>query len=133
MREHTIRTLSTGELVRRLMNNVSALINREVDLAKQEARSDVRQAIGGGITLALGLLLLYTALAALIVAAILAIAPTMTPVSAALIIALVFAVLGAIIALIGWNQVKVQPLERTRETLREDVEWARSQTRPRGR
>jgi uncharacterized membrane protein YqjE len=86
-----------------------------------------------GIMLVLGLLLLYTALAALIVAAIFAIAPMMTPVTAALIVALVFAVLGAIVALLGWTQVKMKPLERTRETLREDVEWARSQTRPRGK
>ncbi len=129
VREETIRGLSTGELIRRLVNDVSGLIDREILLARAEARADVRQAATGAGALALGVLLLYTALAAVIVAIILASAPTLAPVLAALVSALVFAVLGAIVALIGWSQIRIRPLERTRETLREDVEWARSRTR----
>lgn len=128
MREETIRRLNTGELISNLVNNISAIFDREISLAKAEARADVRQAISGGAALAIGLLFVYTAVPALVTAAILALWPTLSPPMVALIVAALFAVIGAIVAYIGWNRVRIQPLERTRETLKEDVEWARNQT-----
>lgn len=133
MRETTIRTESTGELIRRLSHNVSEIVNREVTLVKEEARADVRQIGVSASMLVVGGLSLYTALVALVVAAVLAIAPTLTPITVALVITAIFAALGAILALIGWSRVKVQPLEKTRESLKEDVEWAKNQTISRGK
>jgi len=128
VREETIRRLNTGELISHLVNNISTIFDREITLAKQEARADARQAISGGVALAIGLLLVYTAVPALVTAIILVVAPTLPPATVALIVAAILAVIGAIVALIGWSRVRIQPLERTRETLKEDIEWARSQT-----
>jgi uncharacterized membrane protein YqjE len=129
----TIRTLSTGELIRRLSNNVSGIVDREITLAKEEAREDARQVgVGAGLLVAGGLFL-YTALVGLVIAAIYAISPEISPVTAALVVTAIFAVLGVIFALVGRSRLQVQPLERTRETLKEDVEWARHQATSRGK
>ncbi len=128
MSEDTIRRLSTGELLRRLVNNLSAMFDREVDLAKEEAKEDAIRVGAGTATLGFGLLLLYTFVAALIVAAILAVYETVapiTPVTAALVTAGVFLVLGIVIAAVGFFLVRIRPMEATRESLREDIEWAR--------
>jgi hypothetical protein len=128
--EETIRRMGTGELVRRLINNMSGLVDREVELAKEEARADAKQMGTAVAILIFGGLLLYTFLAALIVAGVLAVLAafgvTVTPPVMALIIAGVFLVLGAIVTAIGYFRVKVTPLERTRKTVQEDLQWARS-------
>ncbi len=132
MSEDAIRRLNTGELVRRLINNLSLLLDREVDLAKEEARGNAIHLGAGAALLGFALLLLYTFIAALIVAAIYAIAsfaPPMSPVIAALVIAGVFLVLGLIFAGIGALVLRIRPMERTRETVREDIEWARDRVR----
>ncbi len=128
MQAETIRRLSTGELIARLVDNVSGIFDREIALAKEEARQDARQAIVGGAALAIGGILLYTVVPAVITAIVLAIWPTLNPVWIALIVAAFFLVVGAIVAIYGWMNVKMQPLERTRDTLKEDVEWAKRQT-----
>jgi len=127
-----ISRLSTGELVRRLVDNMSRLVQRELDLARAEARSDLLRVAVGLATLALGLLMLYTFVAALIVAAVYAVAtvaPPMPPVYAALVIGGVFLLLGSILGLAGLMIASVRPLERTRRTVLEAVEWARRQVR----
>lgn len=133
MREETVRGMGTGDLVRRLFGNFTSMVEREATLARAEAESNIRQTLVSAGVLGLGLLMLYTALAALIAAIVLAIAPALTAVEAALVLVVVFAVIGAIVAWIGYSRVKVRPLELTRETMREDVEWARDRTRSQGR
>ena len=127
MGEDTIRRMSTGELVRRLINNASLLVDREVDLAKQEAKADIWQLVWAVAVLGFGVMLLYTFVAALIVWAVFAIAPAMTAPVAALVIAGVFLVLGVIASAIGYFMIRIKPLERTRKTVREDIGWARNQ------
>ncbi|MHB1132703.1 MAG: phage holin family protein [Chloroflexota bacterium] len=129
MREETIRRLNTGELMARLVSNVSALADRQIALAKEEAREDVTKVATGGGLLGAGVLLAYTAIPALVTAIILFLAPTLSPAWVALIVAAIFAVIGGIVAFFGYRRVKLQPLEKTRQTLKEDVEWARSQTK----
>jgi D-xylose transport system permease protein len=52
---------------------------------------------------------------------------------AALVVTLVFAIVGGLLANKGKDQVKVQPLARTRETLKEDAEWAKHRLTPNGK
>ena len=47
VQETEFRRLGTGDLVRRLINNVSSLVDREAELAKQEVRQDAMQ-VGTG-------------------------------------------------------------------------------------
>lgn len=47
--------------------------------------------------------------------------------AAALVCTVLFGILGAVLLGRGLQQVKVKPLDRTIETLKEDAEWARHQ------
>lgn len=127
MQAETVRSMNTGELVRRLVSNLSTLVDRQADLVREEARRDATQAAVGAAALGAGLLLIYTAVVALIGALVIWLAPNWSPAVIALVVAGVFAVLGIIAALVGRSRLRVRPLERTRETVRENLEWARSQ------
>ncbi|HEX9016688.1 MAG TPA: phage holin family protein [Chloroflexota bacterium] len=127
MQDAEIRRMSTGELVRRLVNNVSGLVDREAELAKQEVKSDAVQVGSGAGILIFGGLMLYTGVAALVVTLIVALTSALQPWAVALIVAVVFLVIGAIVAFVGYRRVRVQPLARTRQTVREDVQWVRAQ------
>ena len=133
MQESEIRQLNTGELVRRLISNMSTLIDRETDLAKQEAKTDAVQVGIAVAGLAAGGLLIYTAVVALIVALVVWLGAALYPWAVALIVAGVFAILGIVAALIGLSRVKVRPLGRTRRTIREDIQWVRAQMTSQGR
>lgn len=127
MTDAEVRQMGTGELVRRLVNNVSSLVDHEAELAKQEAKQDaVHVGMGAGV-LALGGLMAYTGFAALIVTIIVALTTALQPWAVALIVAVVFLVVGAILAIFGLRMVKVQPLSKTRQTVREDVQWVKAQ------
>ncbi len=127
MQESEIRQLSTGELVRRLINNMSTLVDRETELAKQEAKVDAIQVGIAVAGLAAAGLMAYTAFVALVVALVVWLGAALYPWAVALIVAGVFAVLGTIAALVGLSRTKMRPLKRTRRTVREDIQWVRAQ------
>lgn len=127
MRESEITQLNTGELVRRLIGNMSTLVDREAELAKQEAKTDAVQVGIAVAGLAAAGMLVYTAFVALVVALVVWLGAALYPWAVALIVAGVFAVLGIVAALIGFSRAKVRPLARTRRTIREDIQWVRAQ------
>ncbi|MHB1414804.1 MAG: phage holin family protein [Chloroflexota bacterium] len=129
MQEAEIRRLSTQDLIRRLITNITALVDREITLAKAEGRNEAIQ-IGTGATLAIiGALFLFSIMPAIVIVVIYAIAPGLALWAGFLIAAGVYLIIGGTLALIGYTMVNRRPLPRTRETLREDVRWAQSQTR----
>lgn len=129
MRMAEFSRMSTTDLIRRLVNNISGLVDREIEIAKQEAREDISKTLTSAILLISGGALIVLGLVSIVVAIILALALAMPGWLAALIVAAFFLVIGAVLALIGKNKLVTRPLKRTRESLREDIEWARSQVR----
>ena len=125
MQEAGFRRLSSLQLVGRLINDVSELVNKQMELARVEARENIFGTLTGAKYLAIGAFLLLTAWISLVVAGILALALVMPGWLAAIIVAALFAVVGGILAWIGKNDVATKPLARTRETLKENMEWAR--------
>ncbi|HZD69297.1 MAG TPA: phage holin family protein [Actinomycetes bacterium] len=126
------RERSLPELLKRLSAETTQLVHQELDLAKVELTQKGRQAGAGaglfGTAAALGLASLG-ALTACIILALNAVLPAWL---AALIVAAVFGVVAAVLAVQGRERVKqVTPLapEQTIDTVKEDVEWARTQTR----
>ena len=98
-------TPSTGELVRRLSEDVSRLIRDELRLARLEmTRKGKRAGMGAGLLGAAGLLAFYGG-AALVAAAILAFALVLPAWAAALVVGVVLLALGGLIALVGKEQV----------------------------
>jgi len=126
------RERSLPELLQRLSAETTQLVHQEIDLAKVELTQKGRQAGAGaglfGAAAAVGL----AALGALTACLILALNAALPAWLAALIVAVVFGVVAAVLAMQGRGRVKqATPLapKQTIETVKEDVEWAKTQTR----
>ncbi|MDQ2817437.1 MAG: phage holin family protein [Candidatus Eremiobacteraeota bacterium] len=121
---------SLGELLRRLSQETTLLVRQEVDLAKAEMAQKGRQAgagagmFGGAGLLGLGAFLSLTA------CFILALSLRMDAWLAALIVAVVYGIVTAILAMTGKKKFQqAGPLvpQQTAETVKEDVQWAKTQ------
>lgn len=123
---------SVGELLRELSEETSTLVRQEVQLAKAELSAKAKQAGKGGALLGaaavMGLALLGAFTALLIIVLDLAM-PTWL---AALIVTVLYAVIVTVLALAGRAALKkatpVMP-EQTVDTVKEDVQWAKTQAR----
>jgi cobalamin biosynthesis protein CobD/CbiB len=119
---------SLGELVAEMTSDLSTLFRKEIELAKTEARDELRQAgkaggMLGGSALAgwLALVLLSLALAWLLDQA-------MNTALAFAIVGVVWAVAAFILQRSGRAALaSVRGLPTTRDTIKEDVEWAKAQ------
>ena len=127
-----LRERSIGELLKQLSEQTTRLVHQELELAKAELTQKGRQAgMGAGMFGAAGALGL-AALGALTACFILALNAIMPAWLAALIVAVVYGAVAAFLALRGRDKVKqATPLvpEQTIETVKEDVEWAKTQTK----
>jgi MFS family permease len=131
-----LRERPIGELMRQLAQETSTLVRQELDLAKAEVREKGRKAgFGVGMVGAAGVLGLL-ALGALTAFFILALDGALPNWAAALIVAAVYGAIAGVLYLQG--RAKVQEAgppvpDQTVESVKEDVEWAKSQTRSAGR
>jgi uncharacterized membrane protein YqjE len=123
---------SIGELVKDLATETSTLVRQELDLAKAEmAERGKRAGKGAGILGAAALvgLLAAGALTACLVAALdLAMATWL----AALIVTVVYAAIAGALAVTGRKQIReaAPPVpEQAIDSVKEDVQWAKTRTR----
>ena len=126
------RSQSTGDLVKQLSEQTSELVRKEVDLAKAELTEKGKQAgVGAGMFGAAGLFGV-TAFLALTGALIAVLAEGMDTWLAALIVAVVYAVVATVGAVLGKNKFQeAAPAapEQTIESVKEDVQWAKTQAK----
>lgn len=127
-----VRSESIGELFRRLSDDTSTLIRQELELARAELREKGREAgKGAGLFGAAGVTGLLAA-GALTAFLILVLDTAMDSWLAALIVAVVLGATAAVLALTGKDRLsRAQPPvpEQTIETVKEDVEWAKTRAR----
>ena len=120
---------SIAELVQQLSEQTSRLARQEVELAKVELQAKGKRAgIGAGMFGGAGVFGFY-ALGALTATAILGLATAVAPWLAGLIVALVLGGIAGVLALQGRSQVQQAspPLpEQATESVKEDVQWAKS-------
>lgn len=120
---------SLAELIKQLSETSSRLARQEVELAKAElAYKGKRAGMGAGMFGGAGVVGFY-GLGALIAAAILALATAMTAWLAALIIAVVLAAIAGVLGLQGKTKVQqaTPPVpEEATESVKEDVQWAKT-------
>jgi uncharacterized membrane protein YqjE len=121
---------SAGELFKQLSEQTSTLVRQEVDLAKAEL-SEKGQKVGVGAGMFGGAGILgYTGLLAVTAAIVLALNEVMDAWLAALIVGAVYLAAAGVMALLGRDRIReatpVAP-EQTIETVREDVQWAKTQ------
>ena len=126
---------SVGELFSDVASDLSTLIRQEIELAKAELSEKGKQAgIGLGMFGGAGLLGLLAALT-LTTCVVAALSTQMKVWIAALIVTVVYGAAAGVLALQGKNRVAeaTPPVpEQTVETVKEDVQWAKTQM-PSGR
>jgi hypothetical protein len=127
-----LRERSVPELLKQLSQETSTLVKMELDLAKAEMTQKGKQAglgagfVGGGALLGLGAFGAFTAFLILLLGT------AMENWIAALIVTVVYGAIAAFLALRGKKELQEAgppAPEQTVETLKEDVEWAKTQTR----
>jgi uncharacterized membrane protein YqjE len=130
-----LREQPMGELFKQLSTELSTLVRQELRLAQVEmTEKGKRAAVGAGFLGGAGIvsLLLLGSLTACIIAAL---AEGMNVWLAALIVTVVYGAIAGVLALTGKQRVaEATPVvpEQTVQTLKEDAQWAKTQT-PSGR
>lgn len=119
---------SLGELLSEMTSELSSLFRQEVELAKVEARQEASRAVRGGSKLAVaGVAGLLAALLASMALAWL-LDQAMNRALAFLIVGVAWAIVGTVLYTTGRRDLKdLEALPATRETIKEDVEWAKAQ------
>lgn len=123
---------SLPELMSRLSEQSSTLFRQELTLAKTELRQEIRQVgraggmFGGAALTGLLALLLLSFAAAWALGDIAALNPAL----GFLIVGLVYAVVAGVLAVTGKSTAEeIEPLPETKESVKEDVQWAKNQPR----
>jgi uncharacterized membrane protein YqjE len=125
-----LREQPMGELFKQLSNELSTLVRQELKLAQAEMTEKGKRAgLGAGMFGGAGLIgfLALLTLTACIVAAL---AEAMHVWLAALIVTVIYAAIAGVMALFGKRKVAeaTPPVpEQTVETVKEDVQWAKTQ------
>jgi uncharacterized membrane protein YqjE len=121
--------VSVGELVSKVTSDLSTLMRQELELAKVEAKEEAKKAgkaagMFGGAGFAGYMVALFATVA--IMAGLAAVMPWGW---AALIVTVLWAVVALVLYLRGRAEMKrVQGMPRTKDSLKEDAEWARHPT-----
>jgi uncharacterized membrane protein YqjE len=125
-----LRDRPTGELLKQLSQETTTLVRQELDLAKAEmAQKGKRAGLGAGMFGGAGVSVLL-GLGALTATAIAALDTAMPLWLAALIVTIVWLAIAAVLALSGKKalQAATPPVPQTVETVKEDIQWAKTQT-----
>jgi len=123
---------SLPDLLSDLTTQMSTLVRQEVELARTEMTSKATRAGRGAAMIGAGGAVAYAGflvLAAAVVALLVEIGLDLW--LAALVVGIVLAAIGGLLAYQGQNTIKRTSLapERTVQTLKDDAEWVRGQTR----
>jgi hypothetical protein len=130
-RSEELKERPLGELLGELSQGTATLVRQELDLAKAELTEKGKKAgAGAGMFAAAGVVGLLT-LGAFTAFLILALALLIPAWTGALVVAVVYAVIAGILGLRGKKKVQEAspPLPQTVETVKEDIQWAKTQTK----
>ena len=121
-----------GELLRELGDEISTLVHQEIALAKVEITEKIKPAAAGagmfGGTAVFGLGA-FGALTAFLIALIALALPVW---ASALIVTVVYAIVAGVLAMTGKKKMQeAAPLipEQTAQTVKEDIEWAKTRAK----
>jgi uncharacterized membrane protein YqjE len=126
-----LRSHSTADLVKQLSEQTTTLVRKEIELAKAEL-SEKGKVAGQGAGMFGGAAVVGLLALGVLTAMILALLDkAMDFWVAALIVTVLYGALAAVLAMSGRDRVKqaAPPAEQTVETVKEDVQWAKSQAK----
>ena len=122
---------STAQLLRSIGNDAALLVRKEIELAKQELKEGVAsKALGGAFLAVAGVFGLYAL--GFLATAVARVLGLFLPLWAGfLIVGGLFLLVAGVGAMVGVRKLKEAPVApvRARETIKEDVEWARAALR----
>ena len=124
-----LRGAGLGEIVKQLSQETSTLVRQELELARAEMTVKAKRAGVGAGLIGGALVVVLAALGALVAFLILLLAEGMADWGAALIVGGVLLAVAAGMALVGRNKLRqaTPPVpEQTVESVKEDVEWAKT-------
>jgi uncharacterized protein YacL len=126
-----LRERPVGDLVKQLADQTSTLVRQEIDLVKAEVTQQGREAGKGVGLLAGGAMVGLLGAGTLVAFLVLLLNRAIADWLAALIVAVLLLALAAALALAGRNRLRraTPPAPQTVETVKEDVQWAKTQTR----
>src|SRR5216684_1930138 len=113
-----LESMSNKELLQHIMQNAVLLAKKEVELAKAELKADLKKEVAMAKGLGVAGLCAIWSVSMMLVAGAMALGTALPEWAAALIVA-------AAVLLVGWGKRVTEPLEMTRRTLKEDVQWAK--------
>jgi uncharacterized membrane protein YqjE len=130
--QNELRERPTADLLKELSDHTTTLVKQEIDLAKAELSEKGKKAgLGAGMFGGAGLFGVF-AFAALTTCIIAALESPLNLWLAALIVAVVYAAVAGVLALQGRKKVKEAgpPVpEQTTESVKEDVQWAKTRAK----
>jgi MFS family permease len=124
-----LRERPLGDLLKQLADQTSTLVRQEIDLAKAETTQKAKIAGKGAALIGAGALIGLLAAGALTAFLIMLLDGALANWLAALVVAIVFGAIAAVLALQGRNRIQraTPPVpQQTVETVKEDVEWAKT-------
>jgi uncharacterized membrane protein YqjE len=128
----TPRERPAGELLKELSDHTTTLVRQEIELAKAELGEKAKKAgVGAGMFGGAGLFGVF-AFAALTTCIVAALDTAMPLWLAALIVTAIYAAVAGVLGLQGRNKVREAgpPVpEQATESVKEDVQWAKTQAR----
>src|SRR3954467_15082811 len=129
------REQGIGELVKDLADQTSTLVRQEIKLAQAEVTQKGKVAGRGAGMLAGAAVFGLLALGALTAALIALLDKAMDTWIAAVIVMVLWAIVAAVLAKVGQSALKraTPPAPQTVETVKEDIQWAKTQTGSAGR
>ncbi|MBF0234832.1 MAG: phage holin family protein [Desulfamplus sp.] len=118
---------SFTELLRQLANNSAIMAHNEIELAIQEIREKERAVRSGVLTVAAGTVISFAAFLCFCAALIIGLTSYMSPVNAAIVTGGSLALISAVIAFIGYRQLKkpIPEAQKTMQTEKEEMEWVK--------
>jgi MFS family permease len=124
-----LRDRPIGELVKQLADQTSTLVSKEIDLAKAELSAKGKQAGKGAGLIGAAAVLGLLAAGALTAFLIMLLDGALANWLAALVVAVAFGAIAGVLALMGKKRVQAAapPVpEQTVDSVKEDVEWAKT-------
>ena len=116
------------EVLHDIVSNIQEIGRSEFRLAKSEIKEQVSKAAKPAATLAMGIVLAMYALGFMLLTIVYVLATLVSAWLAALLVTAVVAVVALVLVTGGKDRLKrVKPPEKTIETLKENVEWAKNQ------
>jgi divalent metal cation (Fe/Co/Zn/Cd) transporter len=122
---------SIGELIAELSRETTTLVRQELQLAKAEISQKASRAGKNVGFLVVGGVVAYTGLLAIIAGVVIVLGNVIALWLSALVVGVVIAAVGLILVIKGANTLRQEDPtpQETIETLKEDKEWLRDQTR----